>query len=102
MGTLQDGSGNNISIPGLWALLVGNGGNGGDKDSVYFTAGPGGQTHGLLGSIQANPIVNSAQVFNAAQAPGGITGNEYVTILGPPCGHETAVAELGFHGRQTR
>jgi uncharacterized protein (TIGR03118 family) len=82
LGTLQDADGKNIVIPGLWALLVGNGGNGGDKDSVFFTAGPGGQKHGLLGSIQANPIVTSRNVVNAAQSAGGISANTFVTIKG--------------------
>jgi uncharacterized protein (TIGR03118 family) len=82
MGTLQDASGANLVIPGLWALLAGNGGSGGDKQSVFFTAGPGGLQHGLLGSIQANPVLQTAQIVNAAQALGAITANEYVTITG--------------------
>lgn len=40
-----------ISIDGLWALRVGNGGRGGDADAVYFTAGPDDENHGLFGSI---------------------------------------------------
>lgn len=79
-GTLQDGSGNNIALQGLWALTFGNGGSGGDKDTLYFTAGPGGQRHGVLGSISANPNVLS--VVNAAQVGGGIAPNTYVTIYG--------------------
>ncbi len=79
-GTLQDASGNNIAIPGLWALIFGNGGSGGDKDTLYFTAGPGGQKHGLLGSISANP--NVVTTLNAAQVTGGIAPNTYATIKG--------------------
>jgi uncharacterized protein (TIGR03118 family) len=81
-GTLQDGSGKNIALPGLWALYVGNGGNGGDKDTVYFTAGPGGQKHGILGSIQANPNVAASGITSAAQAAGGIGPNTFITIKG--------------------
>ncbi len=40
-----------ISIDGLWALRVGNGGRGGDADAVYFSAGPGDESHGLFGSL---------------------------------------------------
>jgi len=79
-GTLQDPSGNNIAIPGLWALLFGNGGSGGDQDTLYFTAGPGGQKHGLLGSISANP--NPLSALNAAQVTAGVAANTYVTIKG--------------------
>ncbi len=82
LGTLQDSTGANIVIPGLWGLIVGNGGNGGDKNSVFFAAGPGGQKHGLLGSIQANPILSAANVTNAAQPAGGIAANTFVTIKG--------------------
>jgi uncharacterized protein (TIGR03118 family) len=82
VGTLQDSTGKNIVIPGLWALYFGNGSSGGDKDTLYFTAGPGGQKHGVLGSISANPNVVSAAVTNAAQATGGIAGNTYITIKG--------------------
>ena len=79
-GTLQDASGNNIVIPGLWALVFGNGGSGGDKDTLYFTAGPGGQKRGLLGSISANPT--AATVLNAAQSTGSISANTYITVKG--------------------
>ncbi len=53
--TLMDASGNPIVIDGLWALRVGNGGNGGDPAKVYFTAGPNGEAGGQFGSISAVP-----------------------------------------------
>ena len=82
-GALQDANGKNIVIPGLWSLLVGNGGNGGDASTVYFTAGPGGEKHGILGSIQANPNVVSSGVTSAAQASAtGVAPNTFVTIKG--------------------
>jgi uncharacterized protein (TIGR03118 family) len=37
--------------PGLWAILPGNGGAGGDASSLYFTAGIKHEAHGLLGSL---------------------------------------------------
>jgi len=52
-GALMDENGNIVSISGLWGLILGNGGSGGDANAIYFTAGTGGQRHGLLGSIQA-------------------------------------------------
>jgi uncharacterized protein (TIGR03118 family) len=55
LGTLQDQSANPISILGLWGLIVGNGGSGGDGHTLYFAAGIPGtgaiQSHGLFGSI---------------------------------------------------
>lgn len=47
--------GNPLSIEGLWALTPGNGGSGGSPDRIYFTAGPGDESHGLLGSLTAVP-----------------------------------------------
>ena len=56
LGALRDSTGTVISIPGLWGLKFGNGGNGGDVNTLYFTAGiPGDgniENHGLFGSIQ--------------------------------------------------
>ena len=51
MGQLTDPDGEPIVIPGLWALKVGNGGNGGDSSTVYFTAGLDHENHGLFGSL---------------------------------------------------
>ena len=48
---LRDPNGQAIVIDGLWTLRVGNGGNGGDLNKVYFTAGPNGETDGLFGSL---------------------------------------------------
>jgi uncharacterized protein (TIGR03118 family) len=51
LGELQDPDGEPIAIDGLWALKVGNGGNGGDASKVYFTAGLFDESHGLFGSL---------------------------------------------------
>jgi uncharacterized protein (TIGR03118 family) len=51
LGGLTDPDGEPIAIDGLWGLHVGNGGNGGDANTVYFTAGLFGETHGLFGSL---------------------------------------------------
>ena len=51
LGQLHDPDGEPIQIDGLWALKVGNGAAGGDPDTVYFTAGPFDERHGLFGSL---------------------------------------------------
>jgi uncharacterized protein (TIGR03118 family) len=81
-GTLQDPSGKNIKLSGLWSLYFGNGGTGGDRDTLYFTAGPGNQAHGLLGSIQANPNLAANGISNAAQAEISVAPNTFITIKG--------------------
>jgi uncharacterized protein (TIGR03118 family) len=50
-GQLKDQRGNPITIDGLWALGFGNGGTAGPTDTLFFTAGPNGEEHGLFGSI---------------------------------------------------
>jgi uncharacterized protein (TIGR03118 family) len=52
LGSLKDPDGEPIQIDGLWALKVGNGGNGGDPNTVYFTAGLDHENHGLFGSLK--------------------------------------------------
>ena len=41
-----------IEIEGLWGLRFGNGGSGGDVNSLFFAAGIDGEAHGLFGKIQ--------------------------------------------------
>jgi uncharacterized protein (TIGR03118 family) len=52
-GQLRRGDGSLIAIDGLWAIAFGNGSAAGPTSSLYFLAGPGGQAHGLFGSITA-------------------------------------------------
>ena len=51
-GTLRDKHGHAIAIDGLWGLLVGDAQAGG-PDSIWFSAGPGGEQHGLIGILRA-------------------------------------------------
>jgi uncharacterized protein (TIGR03118 family) len=54
LGTLRNDRGRPIVIDGLWGLLPGNGTSAGTSD-VWFSAGPGGEKHGLLGVLRALP-----------------------------------------------
>jgi uncharacterized protein (TIGR03118 family) len=84
LGTLQDPSGSPIAIAGLWALILGNGGRGGDVNTIYFVAGvPNGSKipRGLLGGIA--PPAQITSINNAASNVGGpISPGEIVTING--------------------
>jgi uncharacterized protein (TIGR03118 family) len=51
IGKVVNSKGQVILIDGLWALRVGNGKAGGDSNTIYFTAGPNGETDGLFGSL---------------------------------------------------
>jgi uncharacterized protein (TIGR03437 family) len=88
LGTLQDSTGNPITIGGLWAILFGGNDARTDSNTLYFLAGvPTGSTakRGLLGSI-APPaaitfIYNAAGGQTTAVAPG-----EIVSIIGQTVG----------------
>ena len=59
-GTLDDVTGNPIQVGGLWGLSFGNGAQGQDLNTLYFTAGipgPNGQIedHGLFGAVAQTP-----------------------------------------------
>ncbi len=83
LGALQSTSGSPIAISGLWALQAGNGKSGGDANAVYFTAGPGGEAHGLFGSLQAAPVLETTNaVVNGASFLPGISEYSWITILG--------------------
>lgn len=83
MGPLMDSTGNPIAISGLWAIIAGNGGSGGDPSSIYFAAGTGGQLHGLLGSIQAAPAITTSSVVNGGSLVAGSAPNTFLSIFGP-------------------
>ena len=51
-GLLEEGSHEEpIVIDGLWGLAFGNGGKAGRPGTLYFTAGPNGESDGLFGSL---------------------------------------------------
>ena len=52
LGEMIGPSGQPLVIDGLWALLFGNGGQGGDLGVLYFTAGIDDEAHGLFGEIR--------------------------------------------------
>jgi uncharacterized protein (TIGR03118 family) len=82
LGTIQDESGNGIEIDELWTLTPGNGGNGGDPNTIYFTAGTAEEEHGLFGSLK--PTTASAtsliQFSSDTYTIGENTGKIQVTV----------------------
>ena len=82
LGTLNSTNGTPVAIDGLWSLNFGNAGKGGDRATLYFTAGIMGETHGLLGSIQAAPSFNAASIENGASFDSTLAPNSFISILG--------------------
>ena len=54
LATLRGSDGKPITIDGLWGLLPGNGSSAASTD-VWFSAGPGGEAHGLVGLLKLAP-----------------------------------------------
>ncbi len=67
--TLSDAASNPLINDGLWALNFGNGGNGGDPNTLYFTAGGATESTGLLAAITPVPEPDSFILLSAAIIP---------------------------------
>jgi uncharacterized protein (TIGR03118 family) len=52
LGSISLASGNVLVIPGLWALVFGNGAANQSADDLFYTAGPTNQVDGVFGSIK--------------------------------------------------
>jgi uncharacterized protein (TIGR03118 family) len=52
LGEMKDENGKPIAIDGLWGITFGNGAGAGDRNALYFAAGPDDETHGLFGSLR--------------------------------------------------
>jgi uncharacterized protein (TIGR03118 family) len=58
-GQLSGPTGNPVVIDGLWGLTVGNGTSAGNANTIYFSAGPADESHGLFGAIAPVPEPSS-------------------------------------------
>src|SRR3954471_4319188 len=65
LGTIPVDDGGN-GAGGLWALVFGNGGNGGDPNTLYFSDGIAGETHGLFAAIAPVPEPSSLALIVTA------------------------------------
>jgi hypothetical protein len=99
LGAFTDAHGQPVAIPNLWALEFGNGTSSGDAHTLYFTAGIGGEQHGLLGellSLQDPPPAGPFPSGGVDLSPG--TGNDYplppATGPGPRGGSPPALPVL--------
>jgi uncharacterized protein (TIGR03118 family) len=52
-GELRGPGGEKLAIDGLWAIAFGNDGPAGPSGTLFFTAGPDHESHGLFGTIEA-------------------------------------------------
>jgi uncharacterized protein (TIGR03118 family) len=55
LGQILLADGTPFAVPGLWGLIRGNGGQGGNPNQIYFSAGINNEADGLFGTLQAVP-----------------------------------------------
>jgi uncharacterized protein (TIGR03118 family) len=78
--TLRSSPGHPLVIDGLWGLTFGNG-TSGDRNTLYFAAGPDDEMHGLFGKITVNPDGKAHSVSVAGDfAAGTGTGKGAVSV----------------------
>ncbi len=65
IGVLRDAHGDPLSIDGLWGLSFGNGIQNQPINTLFFAAGPGDESHGLYGKINAVPEPSAALLMLA-------------------------------------
>jgi uncharacterized protein (TIGR03118 family) len=63
LGQLLGAGGIPLEIEGLWGLIPGNGGSAGNPQSIYFSAGPGDEEHGLFGVLAVPEPASMALVM---------------------------------------
>jgi uncharacterized protein (TIGR03118 family) len=96
LGTLANEVGDGIEIDELWALAFGNGGNGGDPNTLYFSAGPSEEEHGLFGKLtpvstfQTSTVQLSGDNFQIGE------GNGSIQITVTRTGDVTSTATVNF------
>jgi len=81
-----------LKINGLWALSFGNGNAAGPTNTLYFTAGPGGGSQGLFGSIQAAAGATTTTTTMPGASP------TTTTTLGGGGGTQTHTVMVGNGG----
>jgi uncharacterized protein (TIGR03118 family) len=65
-GALTGMSGNPLAIDGLWGLIPGNGTLAGNAGDIYFSAGPGDESHGVFGVLSFVPEPATLTLFGVA------------------------------------
>jgi uncharacterized protein (TIGR03118 family) len=67
LGQLADGTGKTLTYASLWELFFGltapSATNGGNLNTLYFTAGLAAEKHGLLASVNTNPTATGAATY---------------------------------------
>jgi uncharacterized protein (TIGR03118 family) len=97
LGTVQNENGDGIVIDELWGLLFGNGVNGGDPQTLYFTAGTGEEEHGLFGSLKPTTAVATSLIQFATDQYSIGEGSGHIDITVTRNGDASSAATVNFN-----
>ncbi len=97
LGTVQDESGNGIVIDELWALAFGNGGAGGDVNTLYFSAGTAEEEHGLFGKLNPTTATASSLIQFATDTFAIGEGSGHIDITVVRAGDASGTATVNFN-----
>ena len=97
LGPLQNENGDGIEIDELWALVAGNGGNGGDVNTVYFSAGPAEEEHGLFGSIKQTTVSATSLIQFATDEFAISEGSGHIDVAVTRAGDVSGPATVNFN-----
>jgi uncharacterized protein (TIGR03118 family) len=104
LGELSGADGKPIVIDGLWGIIFGNGVSAGDRNALYFAAGPEDETHGLFGSLrfaaggaagQAAPAALAAALLLPGAHPDATPAQNAALLLSPSQGPSQSLTPSG-------
>ena len=97
LGTLQNEAGDGIVIDELWGLQFGNGVNGGDPGTLYFTAGTAEEEHGLFGSLKPTTATATSLIQFATDSFAIGEGTGHIDITVTRAGDASGTATVNFN-----
>ncbi|HEY8187482.1 MAG TPA: TIGR03118 family protein, partial [Pyrinomonadaceae bacterium] len=97
LGTLQNEAGDGIEIDELWALTFGNGGAGGDPNTLYFAAGIGEEEHGLFGKLNPTTATATSLIQFATDEFVIGEGSGHIDITVTRAGDASGTATVNFN-----
>jgi hypothetical protein len=101
LGQITDTNGKSVVYPSLWEITFGTS-NYGDPNSLYFTAGLTGESHGLFGAISNNPTSTGTPTFGlSASSPAAtvtVGSSSQMVISVAPTNNFTGTVSLACSG----
>lgn len=96
LGTIQNEAGIGIEIPELWAITFGNGGSGGDVNTLYFAAGIGEEEHGLFGSLKPTTASATSLIQLSTDEYAIGEGSGHIDITATRSGDVSGAASVNY------